>query len=151
MPNMQEMAKMFGGMGKMGKMGDVNDDYHKNLNNKLMNYIKEMDAEVRDRFMALKVLEDQLTDIDEEESKQIRKVEIGYEELYKDIYAQRASIVNGTGDIDPKLIQQFDARAEKLKADEGYEKVENIVCDVKSIQNIPKGVSDFWVKVMQNH
>ena len=38
-----------------------------------------------------------------------------------------------------------------MKADEGYEKVENIVCDVKSIQNIPKGVSDFWIKVMQNH
>lgn len=35
--------------------------------------------------------------------------------------------------------------------DEDYDKLEVTPCDVKSIQNIPKGVSDFWIKAMLNH
>ena len=35
--------------------------------------------------------------------------------------------------------------------DEDYDKLEIVPCDVKSIQNIPKGVSDFWLKAMLNH
>jgi len=35
--------------------------------------------------------------------------------------------------------------------DEDYEKLEVTPCDVKSIQNIPKGVCDFWMKALVNH
>jgi hypothetical protein len=35
--------------------------------------------------------------------------------------------------------------------DADYEKIETTPCDVKAIQNSPKGVSDFWIKAMLNH
>jgi hypothetical protein len=35
--------------------------------------------------------------------------------------------------------------------DEDYNKLEVAPCDVKAIQNTPKGVSDFWVKAILNH
>jgi len=35
--------------------------------------------------------------------------------------------------------------------DADYDKIEVVPCDVKSIQNIPKGVSDFWIKALLNH
>ena len=35
--------------------------------------------------------------------------------------------------------------------DDDYEKLEVTPCDVKSIQNTPKGVNDFWIKAMLNH
>ena len=35
--------------------------------------------------------------------------------------------------------------------DADYDKLEVAPCDVKAIQNTPKGVSDFWVKALLNH
>ena len=35
--------------------------------------------------------------------------------------------------------------------DADYDKLEVIPCDVKAIQNMPKGVSDFWIKSLLNH
>jgi hypothetical protein len=35
--------------------------------------------------------------------------------------------------------------------DADYEAIEVVPCDVKSIQNSPLGVSDFWIKAMLNH
>jgi hypothetical protein len=138
------MAGKFGGKGQ-------DEDHEKRLELKMSTYIKEMDAEVRERFMALKVMEDMMRDVDEEETKEIRKLEYQYESLYKDIYAQRDGIVSGSTDIDQKLIEQFDTRAKKLIEDGDYEKVEQIVCDVKAIKNMPKGIPNFWIRIMQNH
>jgi nucleosome assembly protein 1-like 1 len=53
-------------------------------------------------------------------------------------------------DLPAEIIEQFGKRVEEMK-DEDYDKLEVTPCDVKSIQNIPKGVSDFWVKAMLNH
>lgn len=35
--------------------------------------------------------------------------------------------------------------------DADYDKLEVTPCDVKGIQNTPKGVSDFWIKALLNH
>ena len=44
----------------------------------------------------------------------------------------------------------FDERAIKMK-DEDYDKIEVEPIDCKAIQNIPKGVCDFWSKAILNH
>jgi len=35
--------------------------------------------------------------------------------------------------------------------DEEYKKLEVMPCDVKGIQNSPKGISDFWIKALLAH
>jgi len=44
----------------------------------------------------------------------------------------------------------YDTRAEELK-DADYEAAEINHCEVKDIQNTPKGVSGFWLRSMINH
>lgn len=69
------------------------------------------------------------------------------------IYNQRDKFINGQDDetLDTaKLLEEFATRAQEMK-DEDYEKLEVVPCDVKAIQNIPKGVSDFWIKAILNH
>lgn len=82
--------------------------------------------------MALKVMEDMIREADKEEQKEIRKLEVQFEEKYKEIYRLREELINGKASLDEKLIAEFDKRAEKMK-DEDYEKVEVSPCDVKSI------------------
>lgn len=48
------------------------------------------------------------------------------------------------------MIKEFDERAAQMK-DADYDKLEVVPCDVKAIQNTPKGVSDFWIKSLLNH
>lgn len=48
------------------------------------------------------------------------------------------------------ILKEFDEVAEKFR-DEDYEKLVVEPCDVKSIQNTPKGVSDFWMKALLQH
>jgi uncharacterized protein YnzC (UPF0291/DUF896 family) len=67
---------------------------------RMSTYIKEMDAEVRERFMALKVMEDQLKDITKEEQKEIRKLEIEFENKYQEIYRLRTELTLGKSDPD---------------------------------------------------
>ena len=69
------------------------------------------------------------------------------------IYEQRNKFINGLEDetLDTaKLIEEFAQRAEEMK-DDDYDKLEVVPCDVKAIQNIPKGISDFWIKAILNH
>lgn len=89
-------------------------------------------------------------DFDDEEQKGIRKLEIEFEQKYKGIYTLRDEYINAKRDLDADLIKQFDERAKQMK-DEDYDKIEVAPCDVKGIQNTPKGVSDFWVKSLLNH
>ena len=58
--------------------------------------------------------------------------------------------MSGKSVLDDELIANFDDRAMKMQ-DEDYKKLEVTPCDVKSIQNTPKGISDFWMKAMINH
>lgn len=74
--------------------------------------IEAMPVEVKDRFKALKVLmvsilstpqihfliniiivQDQVNDVDEEEEKEYRQLELKYDKLYKEIYEERRKIV----------------------------------------------------------
>ncbi len=50
---------------------------------------------VRDRFKALKVLTDQLHELDEEEDRAYREIERKYELLYGKVYAKRAALLKG--------------------------------------------------------
>ena len=113
-------------------------------------YIMEMDDELKDRFKALKVIQDLFHECDDDQQKEIRKLEQIYELKYDEIYGQRERIINGKDELPKELIEQFDERAVKMK-DDDYEKVEVEPCDVKSIQNTPTGVCDFWFKAILNH
>ena len=59
-----------------------------------------MPEAVRDRFKAIKVLYDQCGDLDDEEEKEYRALEVKYEKLYQEVYQQRALIIKGEIDID---------------------------------------------------
>lgn len=135
---------------QMAKQNVNDENAEAKLELKISKYIKEMDAEVRERFMALKALEDLVREADKEETKEIRKLEVDYEDKYKQIYAKRFDLISGKVAPDAELVAQFDARAAKLK-DEEFEKLETAPCDVKQIQNTPMGVSDFWIKALLNH
>lgn len=63
-----------------------------------------MPAEVKNRFKALKVLYDQVNDLDDEEEKEYRALELKYEALYKTIYDKRSGVLSGTIELDSKLI-----------------------------------------------
>ena len=117
---------------------------------KISKYINEMDDELKDRFKALQAIQSFTREMDEEEAKDIRKLETEYENKYKEIYVLREALINGKSDLDQALIEEFDKRATEMK-DEDYDKLEIVPCDVKTIQNIPKGVTDFWIKAMVNH
>ena len=138
---------MPGGAGGVAKMTQEEEDQQ---NFKMAKYINEMDEEVRDRFKALFSIQQYVHEFDDQENKAIRELELEFENKYKEIYALREALISGTSDLDEALIKEFDTRAEEMK-DEDYEKLEVTPCDVKSIKNLPKGVSDFWIKAMLNH
>jgi hypothetical protein len=77
-------------------------------------------------------------------------LEVEFEQRYKEIYGLREALINGKSELDNTIIAEFDERATQMK-DEDYAKLEVTPCDVKTIQNIPMGVSDFWIKAMINH
>ncbi|CDW71785.1 UNKNOWN [Stylonychia lemnae] len=112
--------------------------------------IEAMPTEVKDRFKALKVLYDQQMEIDEEEEKLYRELELKYDKLYQEVYTQRKQILLGTQAPPEALFAEYQARAEELY-DEDYKKVEVNPIDVKDIQNTPLGVYGFWFKAMLNH
>lgn len=109
-----------------------------------------MDDELKDRFKALKAIQDLCRNYDDEENEEIRKLEILYEGKYKEIYKQRETLVNGKEAPDASVVAAFNERAIQMK-DADFEKIELTPCDVKAIQNSPSGVSDFWIKSMLNH
>ena len=118
-------------------------------NFKITKYINEMDAELKDRFKALQAIAFECNDCDEAESKEIKELELQFENRYKEIYAQRDALINEKAEIDTDLVAKFDERAKKMQ-DEDYQKLEVEPCDVKAIQNC-KGVSDFWMRTILNH
>lgn len=91
---------------------------------------------------------DQANEIDHEEEKEYRLLELKYEKLYAEIYNKRKELINGTSEIDESLTAAFDKRREIRTADEKYAGIEVEICDVNTIQNIPKGVSGFWLRAM---
>ena len=118
------------------------------LEDKMNSDINNMPAEVRDRFKALKVLYDQSNEIDHEEEKEYRQLELKYEKLYAEVYNKRRNLVTGNRDIDENLVKAFDERKQLRTADEKYAALEVELCDVNQIQNTLKGVSGFWLRSM---
>lgn len=88
--------------------------------------------------------------IDEEDEKLYRELELKYDRLYKEIYAQRHQILSGEKQPPADLIAEYDTRA-KVLDDEDFKKIEVNACDVKDIQNTPLGVPGFWMRAMINH
>lgn len=74
---------MTGGAGGISKMTQEEEDKQ---NYKVTDYINKMDDELKDRFKALKAIQDLCRDFDDEENDEIRKLEIVYEGKYKEIY-----------------------------------------------------------------
>lgn len=120
---------MPGGLGGVKKMTQEEEDQQ---NFKITKYIDEMDAEIRDRFKALQAIAVECRALDDEESKEIKELELQFENRYKEIYALREQVINEKSALDKDLIAQFDERAKKMK-DEDYDKLEVNPCDVKAI------------------
>lgn len=120
---------MPGGLGGVNRMSQE-EEWEKDL--KMSKYIKDMDEQVRDRFKALKVIQDYIRELDEEDQKQTRELEVEFENKYKEIYRLREALINGKSDVNATLVKEFDQRAAQMK-DEDYDKLEVVPCDVKSI------------------
>lgn len=119
---------------------------------KLCRDINQMPEEVKDRFKAMKVLNDMVNDVCEEEEREHRALELKYEKLYQPVYAKRKALVSGEPEaVDEKLIQLFAERVDIFKDEAFKQDVEIGPCDVKSIQNTPHGVCNFWLKAMCNN
>jgi hypothetical protein len=63
-----------------------------------------MDDELKDRFKSLYTIQSLCKDFDEEETKEIRKLELLYESKYKDIYSQRERIINSKDALPEEII-----------------------------------------------
>ena len=118
--------------GGVGSVGKLTDDEEVRMSYKMSKYINELDDELRDRFKALKALQDLVHQADEEEQSEIRQMEIVYENKYKEIYKLRYDLISGNVSPDSDLISEFNKRAEEMK-DNDYDKVEVVPCDVKAI------------------
>jgi nucleosome assembly protein 1-like 1 len=119
---------------------------------KLCRDINQMPEEVKDRFKAMKVLNDMVNDVCEEEQREHRALELKYEKLYQPVYAKRRALTSGEQDaVDEKLIALFNERVEIFRDEAFKQDVEIGPCDVKSIQNTPFGVCNFWLKAMCNN
>jgi nucleosome assembly protein 1-like 1 len=137
---------MPGGLGGVKRMSQEEIDQQ---DFKITKYIDSMDPEVRDRFKALQAIAFICKGFDDEETKEIKELELQFENRYKEIYALRDALINEKTGVDMNLVAQFNERAKKMK-DEDYDKLEVNPCDVKAIQNC-KGVSDFWIRTLLNH
>ena len=99
---------------------------------KITKDIMAMPDPVRDRFKALKVLTDQLHELDEEEDRAYREIERKYELLYGKVYAKRAALLKGDQQPDPATLGRFEEMKTAL-IDNEYEGLEIPICDVKDI------------------
>ena len=69
-------------MGDQGKILEFNEDEEAKLELKMSKHINELDDELKDRFKALKVIQNLLRQADDEEQKEIRKLEVEFEKKY---------------------------------------------------------------------
>lgn len=65
---------------------EIVDPEQKQFEFKISRTIEAMPEEVKDRFKALKVLHDQQMEIDEQEEKLYRELELKYDKLYQEVY-----------------------------------------------------------------
>lgn len=89
-------------------------------------------------------------EIDEEEEKLYRELELKYDKLYSEVYEERKALLLGKVPPNEALLAEYEARAKELD-DEDFKKVEVNAVDVKEIQNTPLGVYGFWLRAMLNH
>lgn len=88
-------------------------------------------------------------EIDEEEEKLYRELELKYDKLYQEVYEERKKILLGTLAPPEDLLAEYSKRAQELE-DDDYKTLEVEPLDVKDIQNTPLGVYGFWFRAMLN-
>jgi nucleosome assembly protein 1-like 1 len=88
-------------------------------------------------------------EIDEQEEKLYRELELKYDKLYQEVYEQRKQLLQGATQPSEELLKQYEDRAKELD-DDDFKQVEADAIDVKDIQNTPLGVYGFWFRVMLN-
>lgn len=113
--------------------------------------INMMPENVRDRFKALKVLHDSCVELDAEEEKAFRAIELKYEVMYQEVYKQRAQLLAGTVEPSAEQLEQYTFREGKLKDDKFADVELDKPCDVKAILASSKGVCDFWPRVLESN
>ena len=75
---------------------------------KMVKDINAMPEEVQSRFKAMKVLYDRVNQVEEEEEKEYRQLELKYEKMYQQVYAKRVALLSGKADLSDELIKKFD-------------------------------------------
>lgn len=86
-------------------MSNIEDPDKLEQKHNISKIINGADAEIRDRFKAIKVLHDQCDLYEEEEQVEVRQLEVLYNELYKEIDEQRAAVIAGTFDIQEEMLE----------------------------------------------
>lgn len=82
------------------KMQQMNEEAEAKADLNISKHINELDDEFKDRFKALKVIQNLIHDLDEEEQKDVRKEEIVFEDKYKEIYELRRKYINADASLD---------------------------------------------------
>ena len=71
-------------------------------------------------------------EVDEEEEKLYRELELKYEKLYSEVYEERKQLLSGKAALSEAYLSEYEARA-KVLDDEDFKKVEVNAVDVKEI------------------
>jgi len=133
----------------LSKQGGMEDPEQKEFDLKVNKTIEDLPEEIRDRFKALKVIQDENNLIDDEDEQLQKDLDMKYEDSYKPTYDTRQQILSGKLEIPADLLAAFDKRAEELN-DEEFKALDVEMCDVTGIQNSPDGIPGFWLKVLLN-
>jgi hypothetical protein len=88
---------MPGGLGGIKKMTQEEEDQQ---NFKISKFIDEIDPELKDRFKALYAISLHCRELDDEEGKEIKQLELQFENKYREIYAMREAVINEKAGID---------------------------------------------------
>ena len=63
------------------------------LDHRISKHISEMPDEIKGRFKAIKIMQDELVDLEEEQTKGVRKNEVMFEKIYEEVYTQRRDVL----------------------------------------------------------
>lgn len=110
-------------------VGDDGDDVSEDVEDDLAS----LPANVQLRIVALRKLQEQHAELEEQFEKERKQLELKYEKLYQPFYSQRAEIVTGAKEVDAVVNGEG-------KTDGASEEDENV-----------KGVPGFWLRAFMNH
>jgi hypothetical protein len=135
-------------------LNGIEDPSRIELEFKMSSHIKSMPTEMQPRFKALKIMQDELLELEDEQTSKIHESEIMYEKIYEEIYTQRREVMMNKmpQDTFKDLIEQFDQHIKKYEHD--LKHMDEVTpCNVNDtiISKKNQSVANFWQRAMLNH